>query len=376
MIERFCRATGLGAVVLAMLTIAGAAWAQDPASTAAPDSHQMPTGEGEYPRFRLAGFGDINFSRQQHTETSKNFSLGQFVLHMTSQLSSRVTFLGEISFSARSDAGTGTPAAPGFNVEIERMIVRFDRSDRLRVSFGRYHTPINYWNTAFHHGQWLQTTISRPEMIQFGGRFLPVHFVGALVEGAVPAGGWNLGYKAGLGNGRGNVISRGGDAGDNNDELSYLANLVSKPDAIYGLEFGGSFLADTISSAGVKVPERIVAAHVAYSKETPEFIAEVASVRHDVPGVGPLWSHAYYIQGAWRFAFDARKWKAYYRFEHIGIPAGDIVFATVPQIDGSTLGLRYDAALYAAIKVEYRTWLRGTGSTRDSGGFFQLCFTF
>ena len=33
-------------------------------------------------------------------------------------------------------------------------------------------------------------------MIQFGGRFLPVHFVGALVEGSVPAGGWNLNYKA------------------------------------------------------------------------------------------------------------------------------------------------------------------------------------
>ena len=98
------------------------------------------------------------------------------------------------------------------------MIIRFDQSDQLKVSFGRYHTPINYWNTAFHHGQWLQTTITRPEMIQFGGRFLPVHFVGALVEGAVPAGGWNLNYKAGVGNGRGTVISRGGDAGDNNGD--------------------------------------------------------------------------------------------------------------------------------------------------------------
>ncbi len=96
------------------------------------------------------------------------------------------------------------------------MILRFDQSDRLKVSFGRYHTPINYWNTAFHHGQWLQTTIARPEMIQFGGRLLPVHFVGALVEGSVPAQGWNLNYKAGLGNGRATAISRGGDAGDVN----------------------------------------------------------------------------------------------------------------------------------------------------------------
>jgi hypothetical protein len=115
-------------MVLAALGVATAARAQDPAQTGTPDSHQMPQGEGEYPRFRLAGFGDINFSRMQHAESPKNFSLGQFVLHMTSQLSSRVTFLGEVSFSARSDAGTGTPPAPGYNVEIERMILSFARA--------------------------------------------------------------------------------------------------------------------------------------------------------------------------------------------------------------------------------------------------------
>ena len=211
----------------------------------------MPTGEGEFPRLRLAGFGDVNFSRTKTAEGPKNFSLGQFVLHMTSQLSSRVTVFGEISFTARSDAGTGTPPATGFNTEIERLIIRFDHSDKLRVSFGRYHTPINYWNTAYHHGSWLQTTISRPEMIQFGGRFLPVHFIGAQVEGAVPAGGWNLGYKAGVGNGRNStVISRAGDAGDTNTSLATLANVVSKPDKLYGLEFGGAAYADTLVPAG------------------------------------------------------------------------------------------------------------------------------
>src|ERR1700704_1973404 len=87
----------------------------------------------------------------------------------------------------------------------------FDQSDQLKVSFGRYHTPVNYWNNTFHHGSWLQTTISRPEMAQFGGAFIPVHFVGALAEGVLPAGGLNLNYNVGIGNGRGGVISRGGD---------------------------------------------------------------------------------------------------------------------------------------------------------------------
>jgi len=337
----------------------------------------MSMGEGEYPRLRLAGFGDVNFSRTEHAEGPKNFSLGQLVLHLTSQLSSRVTVFAEISFSARTDAGTGTPSAAGFNTEVERLIIRFDHSDWLGASFGRYHTPINYWNTAYHHGSWLQTTISRPEMIQFGGKFLPVHFVGALVEGSVPAGGWNVGYKAGVGNGRNNtVISRAGDAGDSNTSLASLVNVVSKPDKLYGLEFGGSFYADTITPANSgKVGEHIFSAHAAFLKETPEVIVEVASVRHDQTG-GVVWSHAYYVQGAYRLSFDDRKWKAYYRFEHIGIPATDVVFTGIPNLDGSTVGLRYDASPFAAIKGEYRNWTRGPGTTRNQGGFFQVSFTF
>ena len=140
------------------------------------------------PRFTLQGFGDFDMASQPKTEGSRGFSEGQFTLHLVSALSPRVAFFGELTFSPRADAGTGTPAATGFNAEVERAIIRFDQSDHLKVSFGRYHTPINWWNTAFHQGSWLQTTISRPEMVQFGGRFIPVHFVGALAEGVLPSG--------------------------------------------------------------------------------------------------------------------------------------------------------------------------------------------
>src|SRR4029079_15275393 len=163
-----------------------------------------------------------------------------------SELSPRVTFFGELSLTPRADAGTGSPAATGFNTQVERMILRFDRSDGLKISFGRYHTPVNWWNTAYHHGQWLQTTIARPEMIQFRGRVLPVHFVGALVEGSMPASGWNLHYQAGIGNGRATVISRGGDAGDNNGSRAWVGNVYATPDRAFGLQFGASIYGDTI----------------------------------------------------------------------------------------------------------------------------------
>ncbi|HET9369840.1 MAG TPA: hypothetical protein VFO19_06315 [Vicinamibacterales bacterium] len=331
----------------------------------------------EYPSLRLVGFGDVNFSVTDKSEgVPRNFSLGQFALHLTSELSSRVTFFGELSFTARTDAGTGTPPAPGFNAEVERMIIRFDQSDKLKVSFGRYHTPINYWNTAFHHGQWLQTTISRPEMTQFGGRFIPVHFIGGLVEGAIPAAGLNLNYKGGIGNGRATAISRGGDAGDVNDDIAWLANAFIKPDRLYGLQVGGAFYHDTITTATEDIGEDIVSAHAVWAKEEPELIFEYAGVRHEAPGASATWSQAYYVQAAYRLPYQERKWKPYFRFEHIGIEDGDDAFATVPELDGVTLGLRFDLSLYAAVKGEYRTWTRGTDSVRNHGGFFQVCFTF
>ena len=152
-------AAGSGAALRVLVVLAGMLVAGLPSRVDAQQPEPPPPAAPHYPNLHISGFGDVNFSPVNRRTAPRNFDLGQFVLHVTSQLSSRVTLLGEISFSARSDAGTGSPAAPGFNVEIERMILRFDHSDRLRVSFGRYHTPINYWNTAFHHGQWLQTTI-------------------------------------------------------------------------------------------------------------------------------------------------------------------------------------------------------------------------
>ena len=136
----------------------------------------MPPGADDGPTLHFRGFMDVNFAETDAPESPDGFALGQFVAHLSSSLGHKVSFFGEMSFTAHDNT---------FTTEVERAIIRYDYNDHFKISAGRYHTPINYWNTAFHHGQWLQTTISRPEMIQFGGRLLPVHFVGALLEGAV-----------------------------------------------------------------------------------------------------------------------------------------------------------------------------------------------
>jgi len=354
------------------------------------DQPPMPdAAQPSYPSLKLAGFSDFNFAATDlqgpsngfGTQTMLNphtgFQEGQFALHLSSALSPKVSVFGELSVTARSDAGTGSPPATGFNAELERLIVRYDLNDYFKLSFGRYHTPINYWNTAYHHGQWLQTTVSRPEMTQFGGSFIPVHFVGMLVEGAAPAGGLNLNYNAGLGNGRGQVISRGGDIGDINNHRAWLANVFVKPDRLYGLQVGGSVYRDKINPlGGAPVREWIESAHIVWQKETPEFIGEFANVTHQPVGGGPsVHSQAFYAQTAYRLPDPARLWKPYYRFEYMHIPQADALFRSVPSFASSTVGVRYDISSFAAFKLEYRNYSR-RNLPSINGAFLQTSFTF
>lgn len=330
-----------------------------------------------HPSLKIAGFSDFNFSATDQRGSKSGFNEGQFVLHLNSNLSQKVLFLGELSLTARTDPGIGSPPATGFNVEVERSIIRFEQNDYFKVSFGRYHTPINYWNTEFHHGQWLQTTISRPEMTQFGGRFIPVHFAGALVEGAVPAAGLNLNYNLGVGNGRGSIISRGGDFGDNNNNRAWLVNLFARPDHPFGLQFGASIYRDKITpAAGLNAREWIQSGHIVWKKENPEVIAEFANIRHETIGGRPsiFNSQAWYVQAGYRLPMAAL-WKPYYRFEYIHIPKSDPIFLGVPGLAGSVVGIRYDISGFAALKLEYRNQKR-PGLSRVNGIFAQTSFTF
>src|SRR5437764_608421 len=102
-----------------------------------------------YPALKLSGFSDFNFSAtnlhgpsggfgaQTLLNSHSGFQEGQFALHLSAALSPKVSVFGELSMTARADAGTGSPPATGFNAEVERLIVRYDLNDYFKVSFGR-----------------------------------------------------------------------------------------------------------------------------------------------------------------------------------------------------------------------------------------------
>ena len=333
--------------VLALLTI-GAGSAGPALAQSALDVHVL-------------GFADIDYLETDRS-VDDGFFLGQLVGHAAAGLSERTTFFAEVSATARPDE---------YRIEVERLILRYDFNDALKLSAGRYHTPINYWNTAFHHGLWLQTTVSRPEMIRFGTRFQPVHFVGLQVEGSFPATPLGVGYAVGLGNGRSEDIARGGDPGDVNNHRAWLGQIYVRPPSLFGLQAGGGFYLDRISPEQEEllglpsdVDERILSAHVAWLRESPEFIGEYARVFHELRDGGEEHeSDAWYAQLAYRLPGRADDLKPYVRYERLEPPADDPVYAPFDlEYEGTTAGVRFDFTSLAALKVEYR---RERFETRD-----------
>src|SRR5205807_2958732 len=97
-------------------------------------------------------------------------------------------------------------AGPGnaVGVDVERMLLEYSHSDYFNLAVGRYHTAIGYYNTAYHHSTWFQTTTGRPFLFEFEdkGGPLPIHNVGVSLSGRIPSGTVGLHYVVEVGNGR------------------------------------------------------------------------------------------------------------------------------------------------------------------------------
>ena len=347
-----------------------------PATTIAEEMQSMHTvlaraGE-EYPNLKIRGFADVDFGANSARGINSGFQLGQFVLHFASALSPKVSYFAEVSLTA-------TPGV--YNVDLERTIIRYDWNDLAKFSFGRYHTPVNYWNTAFHHGAWLQTTIARPDMIVIGSRFIPVHFIGAQSEGSIPSGALGAGYNLGIGNGRSSNIARAGDNGDVNNNRAWLGNFYLRPPALRHFQIGGSVYHDEINASvlpdGQTFREWIASGHLIWTGETPEFYAEFANVHHRSELTGRTFDNqGGYVQIAYRLPFDAKKWKPYYRYDYLQVPTGEPTLPDFVNVRKSTFGMRYDISDFAAFKAEYRNGRGNPLPQRSNALALQTAFTF
>ncbi|NQV87093.1 MAG: hypothetical protein HQ492_08460 [Woeseiaceae bacterium] len=304
--------------------------------------------DNDAPHFVAMGFGDVGYYSRDDG-SSDGFAIGQVVAQLGASMGDSFSVFGEFTLTAKEDSH-----ASG----VERLIVKYEFSDRYKLSAGRYHTPIGYWNSAFHHGAWLQTTISRPEIFRFGSKIVPIHFVGALMEGLIPSGRLGLNYKVGLGNGRHSNISAGGDVGDINSDKAWMVQIAAKPVDYYGLNMGIGFYNDEVPlPSGADVKENTVSVYAAWTKEAPELIFEYLHSQHELLNDSSVSGDVdgWYAQFAYRLPGKHHNWKPYARLERTRVDDSDpLLGAESLDYDGGILGVRWDFNHYAAIKFEYR----------------------
>jgi hypothetical protein len=314
------------------------------------------------PEFNFMGFGDISYLSRD-AGNADGFAIGQAVAHLTASLDNSLRVFGEFSMTAKDNE---------YKAGVERLIVRYDFSDRFKLSGGRYHSPIGYWNSAFHHGAWLQTTVSRPEMAKFGSKIIPIHFVGVLLEGNFPANQFGLSYKAGFGNGRHENIVQPGDAGDINGDNAWLFQLNASPTStsLFGLHTGIGYYSDTVTpSDRDEIDEKTFSAYVAWEKESPEFILEYLHSTHEFADNSSISGDvdAWYAQVAYRLSGSKRQWKPYARYESTEVDDSDPLLGDQGlNYAAVVLGVRWDFSAYAALKAEYRNEEFDNGGKEDN----------
>jgi hypothetical protein len=247
------------------------------------------------------------------------------------------------------------------SADLERLQVGYTFSDEATVWLGRFHTPVGYWNTAFHHGSELQTSVLRPRFIDFEdqGGVVPAHTVGVWGTGAYRLGADKLTYDLIAGNSPSikEAVLDPNNLGSSNFKWSAGFNV--------GYLFGGSaeglkvgvdgYHAEVIDDAVPTNTTRvnILGAYAATEGDLWELYAEYYRFYNKDLGVttGNYNSWAGFAQ----LGRHIGRWTPYIRFEQAILNQADNYFAMLAggrSYSLQALGLRYELTSTTALKLE------------------------
>jgi hypothetical protein len=252
--------------------------------------------------------------------------------------------------------------------DMERLQVGWLAHPTTTLWIGRFHNPLGFWNSAHHHGAFMQTTISRPGIIAFedDGGVLPTHVSGLLAEGTLDREGGDVNYAFGIG--KGPELASGLEPVNilelrNGGKLAVSARLSYRPPDESVGEFGGFAGYTRIPVAGAAFDEADqTVAGIFYNVETERFrlIGEMFRVNNRLKGMS-MADDADFTAGYVQSEYQVHTgWTIYGRLEGTGgtknNPYLDLIpdFLKARAMAGSRVGVGRNQALKLEISRNKR----------------------
>ncbi len=332
--------------------------------------------------FELNGFADVSFNKctdpcPEDEGRNGSFAFGTLDLYLAQTLE-EVDILIELVVE------------DGGELDLERLVIGYTFSDAVKFRAGRFHTPLGFWNTLYHHGVQIQPTIERPDFLRFedDGGILATHVVGATLSGSIRTGAGAIDYGFMIGNGPKVTASEEGDTNvlhpnntsDNNNGKAVAFNIAVSPKVIDGLKIGVSGHMAEIESDGsvvdsngdsiidsVKADQTILGTAFMYSSGSLSLAGEYFRMKNsDEVADNDYDASAYY--GLITYGVS-EKWAPYLMYENLLIDESDPYFISLGAVDTEelTAGLRYNVSYRSSVKGEYRRIIDEGG--KDWDGF-------
>jgi hypothetical protein len=300
--------------------------------------------------FADVGVGNHNAQFPQY----QGADIAELDFFLTPRLGSRTRALFELNFEVGEDGSVG--------VDLERAQIGYQFSDSATVWLGRFHTPYGYYNTAFHHGQQIATSLRRPRFIEFEdhGGVMPAHTVGGWLTGSQRFGDQKLTYDLFIGNSQsvtGGILNMQ-NPGNTRGSTIIGGNVgVLLSGVLDGLKVGVDAFQTRIEDRDLTPSPftrvRSYGVYTAYDTDTWEEIGEFHVFdNHDLTGgTGSHRSDAGFLQIGYR----AGRFTPYGRYERGSFQQSDNYFAALRHGESyyrNALGVRFDVDLVSALKLE------------------------
>jgi hypothetical protein len=250
-------------------------------------------------QLKIYGHLQYNYDKVGEENADSYFSLGEQDFFVTSNLSDRVSFLGETV--VKYDNSTSSKFSPS----IERAQLKFDYYKNHSIIIGKMHTPVNYWNDVYHHGRYFYPTIDRPSSFSY---LIPIHSLGLRMQGQ-NLGKWNFGYDICATN---SIAST--DLFDSALNKALTTAVHIKP--VDGMRIGASYYNDymTTNTPGAHtghgggnseyegaVNYELTCFSVAYFGKHFEILSESSYNKNRTDSLGIAENYSQFVYAGWRF---------------------------------------------------------------------------